>query len=331
VNASVGFDFEQMRPTFRLKLGEPGASSALAVALGYGLPRSLIDRARELLPTAAVDRENAVRELAAQNARLVQRAHELEAQRVRLEREAAELIAEREAVERAARARIEQETARLMGEVRSARAELKALRERMRQASSDAERRELERGVSAVAAKVAVGGPLAPAPKAATHDAPVALLALVPGTRVRLRATGAIGTVLEAPTRGEVRLRVGGVRVTERVERLSAVGSGEKVERTKGPKPNLPSTPRLAEARRTGDNTLDLRGVRVEAAPERVDAFLDRLLGEGEPVGFVLHGHGSGALRSAVREHLGASSFIEHVRAAEPDEGGDAFTVFWTR
>lgn len=334
-NASVGFDFERMRPTFRLELGEPGASSALAVALSYGLPQSLIERARELLPTAAVDRENAVRELAAQNARLLERAHELEAQRVRLEREAAELSAEREAVERAARARVEQETARLMGEVRSARAELKSLRERMRAASSDAERRELERGVNAIAAKVAVGGALAQVRSPKLHDAPVAPLALTPGARVRLRSTGAIGTVLEPPSRGEVRLRVGSVRITERIEQLSALAAGaaqaaSKPVRTKMQKP-APGVPQLSEARRTGDNTLDLRGVRVEAAAARVDAFLDRLLGEGEPVGFVLHGHGSGALRSAVREHLGASSFVEHVRAAEPHEGGDAFTVFWTR
>jgi DNA mismatch repair protein MutS2 len=119
------------------------------------------------------------------------------------------------------------------------------------------------------------------------------------------------------------------------VDGLLGVSPGEKSTRSRTSSsdaaPRNGAAPRLAEARRTLDNTLDLRGVRVEAAADRVDAFLDRLLGEGEPVGFVLHGHGSGALRSAVREHLGASSFVEHARAAEADEGGDAFTVFWTR
>lgn len=329
-NASVGFDFSRMQPTFRLKLGEPGASSALAVAQSYGLPGGVIERARALLPTAALDRERAVRELAIQGARLEERARSLQAERERIEREAAELAAERQAVERAARKRIEQETARLMGEVRTARAELKTARERLRVAKTDDERRELERAVSRVAAKVAVGGPLAPAPKLAVGSKPVPLPALVPGARVRLRTNGAIATVLEPPSRGEVRLRVGSLRLTERVDRLSAVAAGEKTQTPRSPK-LLPAAPRLAEARRTSDNTLDLRGMRVEAVPARLDAFLDRLLGEGEPVGFVLHGHGSGAVRSAAREHLGGSSYVEHVRAAEPDEGGDAFTIFWTR
>jgi DNA mismatch repair protein MutS2 len=332
-NASVGFDFAAMRPTFRLTLGEPGASSALAVAQSYGLPTSLIERARALLPTAALDRERALHELAAQNVRLEARAKELESERLRLDQEAAAVALERAAVERAARSRIEQETARLMGEVRTARAELKALRDKLRNTTSDDERRKLERDVNRVAAQVAVGGPLAPAPKSAMNENanPVPLPELVAGARVRLRATGAIATVLEPPSRGEVRLRVGSMRLTERVERLAPAPPGVERAHAARPAKSKESTPRLAEPRRTSDNTLDLRGVRVEAAPARLDAFLDRLLGEGEPVGFVLHGHGSGALRNVVREHLGGSGYVEHVRAAEANEGGDAFTLFWTR
>jgi DNA mismatch repair protein MutS2 len=327
-NASVGFDFDVMRPTFRLKLGEPGASSALAVARSYGLPESLVERARALLPTAAIDRERAVRELSEQGRLLSEQARALEAQRLHAVELAEREAEERRAIERAARARLDQETLRLLNDVKSARAELKTLRDQLRSVENDAERRAVERGVNQVAAKVAVGGPLAPR-SAEPAPAPSAPLKLVPGARVRLRANGVVATVLEAPSRGEVRLLVGSMRLTERVDALLGVSSGEKSAPARLPKND--SVPRLAEARRTGDNTLDLRGVRVEAAAGRVDAFLDRLLGEGEPVGFVLHGHGSGALRSAVREHLGASNYVEHVRAAEANEGGEAFTVFWTR
>jgi len=62
-----------------------------------------------------------------------------------------------------------------------------------------------------------------------------------------------------------------------------------------------------------------------------VDGFIDRLLGINEVAGFVLHGHGTGALKSGVREHLRASAYVEHSRPAEAAEGGDAFTVFWLR
>ena len=86
-----------------------------------------------------------------------------------------------------------------------------------------------------------------------------------------------------------------------------------------------------SRAQRTEATTLDLRGQRFEEALSRVDGFIDRLLGINEVAGFVLHGHGTGALKSGVREHLRASTYVEHSRPAEPDEGGDAFTVFWLR
>ncbi|HYQ18009.1 MAG TPA: Smr/MutS family protein, partial [Polyangiaceae bacterium] len=87
----------------------------------------------------------------------------------------------------------------------------------------------------------------------------------------------------------------------------------------------------LPTAVRTSINTLDLRGERVEEGLSKVDAFIDRLLNVGEPLGFVLHGHGTGAMKSAVRQHLRASSHIEQSQAADADSGGDAFTIFWLR
>ena len=79
---------------------------------------------------------------------------------------------------------------------------------------------------------------------------------------------------------------------------------------------------------RTTDNTLDLRGTRAEDAAGLVDAFIDRLLSTGEDTGFVLHGHGTGALRQVVREHLATSRWVAHAEPADKDEGGDAYTTF---
>jgi DNA mismatch repair protein MutS2 len=76
-------------------------------------------------------------------------------------------------------------------------------------------------------------------------------------------------------------------------------------------------------------NTLDLRGERVEAALDRVDRFVDELSRRGEPAGYVLHGHGTGALKQAVREHVRGHPQVEDSEPAEPEDGGDAFTLLW--
>jgi DNA mismatch repair protein MutS2 len=116
---------------------------------------------------------------------------------------------------------------------------------------------------------------------------------------------------------------------------LTLVGKGGPPAGTSAPKKGKPkgvTQPKpLAAPQRTQATTLDLRGERLEAALDRVDPFIDRLLSSNEAVGFVLHGHGTGALKLHVREHLRASAYVEHSRPAEADEGGDAFTVFWVR
>lgn len=332
-NGSVGFDFERMAPTFRLTLGVPGASSALAVAARHGIPERLLARAQQLLPRASLDRERIISELTRERARLEDERAAMEAERQRQTAREAELTAEREELHAHAREHIEREAHKLAQEVKVARGELLRAREQLKaERLTLAELKSAEARVAKVASEVAIGGRFARslALDSGTHSVTAAELAV--GASVRVKRSGAIGTVLEAPTRDEVHLRVGSLRTREKVSGLELVAAKTAKAPAKTQKWRPARTSQtLAQAQRTHDNTLDLRGVRVEDAPDRLDAFLDRMLGEGEPVGFVLHGHGTGALRNKVREHLASSSHIEHARAAEPDEGGDAFTIFWVR
>jgi DNA mismatch repair protein MutS2 len=74
-------------------------------------------------------------------------------------------------------------------------------------------------------------------------------------------------------------------------------------------------------------NTLDLRGVRVEEGLSRLATFLDdAMLGNQDAV-FVLHGHGTGAMRTAIRKALAASPYVAVSGPAAPEQGGEAFTV----
>ncbi|HEU5076154.1 MAG TPA: Smr/MutS family protein, partial [Polyangiaceae bacterium] len=330
-NASVGFDFARMQPTFRVTLGAFGPSSALLVAARHGLGPELIARARELLPREAVEREEVVRELEGERHRLAQVERELAEERTRLELWARQLEAEKARLVSEGKRELGRETEKLLSDVRAARSELQHARARVKSEGKTARGlREVEREVSRVAAQVAVGGPLAAAAVART-PAGEALepTAIVPGQTVRLRSNGAMATVLEAPKNGEVALRIGAIRLRVPVTDLAPVDKKAGAARAaRMPKRPLPAPGVPDRVRRTGDNTLDLRGTRVEDAAALLDAFVDRLLSSGEDAGFVLHGHGTGALRQAVREHLLGSTWVGHVEPADKDEGGDAFTMF---
>ncbi|TMQ10091.1 MAG: hypothetical protein E6J91_28060 [Deltaproteobacteria bacterium] len=82
---------------------------------------------------------------------------------------------------------------------------------------------------------------------------------------------------------------------------------------------------------RTIDTTLDVRGNRVDDAVAQVDRFVDESLMAGRDAIFVVHGHGTGALRSAIRSHLQAHKAIEKLRPGEQNEGGDGVTVAFLR
>jgi len=336
-NASVSYDFERMAPTFRLTMGVPGASSALTVAARHGLPDHVVARAKALLPEASVERELAVESLERERLLFEEQREQLTAQAEEL-RSLREITVAEQAAERLELTQeLERETRALRGNVAKLRAELHSVRERLKADVADPKAlRAIERDLSRAAAHVSLGGSLLPkdavappAARSASGPGPI----FQSGATVRVKSTGLLASVLRADD-AKVQILVGSIRLTLAAAEVELAKPTAKVQpkrHTKTFKRSEVAELALPTAVRTNGNTLDLRGERVDDALEKVDVFLDRMLGESEPLGFVLHGHGTGALKLAVRAHLQASSYIGQARPADPDSGGDAFTIFWLR
>jgi DNA mismatch repair protein MutS2 len=330
-NASVSYDFERMAPTFRLTMGVPGASSALTVATRHGLPTSVVVRAKALLPEQSLERERAVE-------RLERQRQAFEAEREALAREAEELKTLRESLEsehedarNELEAELERETLALRANVSKVRAELLAARERLKREGHDPKAlRAIERDIGRAATHVSLGGSLLPKSEPVAL-APTSTATFKAGDTVRVTSSGTVATILDVEG-DKLRLQVGSIKL---VLRSADVEAARAAAPARKPAPPLRRKPAAASplpvAVRTPQNTLDLRGERVDAGLDKVDAFLDRMLNTGEQLGFVLHGHGTGAMKLAVRSHLQASSYVEHSSPADADSGGDAFTIFWLR
>lgn len=332
-NASMGFDFQEMAPTFRLVIGVPGASSALAVASRFGMPPEIVARAEALLPEQAVDREELVQRLEEER-QLLETARRLTDRELEKQRElTAQIEVERERARAEERARLSEDARALGVQVREARAKLRELDKRLPKV--DATRKELrdaEREVDEAARHIAVGSALDERLRGREHAAPAEPDEIHVGSTVRARRLGVMGVVVEVPERGQVKILAGALKLSVPLDDLVLVAD-------KKPKPK--SEPKRKDAGkklgvvdgfvpvRVPSNTLDLRGMRVDEALDNVDAFIDRMLRDDEPVAYVLHGHGTGTLKLAVRSHLSAATHVRRSKPAEPDDGGDAFTVFW--
>jgi DNA mismatch repair protein MutS2 len=331
-NASVGFDFETMSPTFRVTMGIPGASSALSVAARYGVPEDVVARAAELIPAQTLRRDALLSEAESdrERARAERRAAEHDAReqnRLRME-----LETEVKRAREQERARLVREGTDLSSAVRDARAALRNATARLKKEGLTVEElRATAKEINAAARETAVGGRveqatrkevIAPAGARTPRD-------LSPGDLVYVKKLGTKAEVLEAPSRGEVRVAAGSMKLTVKLDDLGWAAEAERAPKPKPAKQHAPKMGRDPTPVRTPSNTVDIRGMRVDEAEERVEAFIDLLLSEGEPAGFVLHGHGTGALKSAIREHLGSHRFVARARPADEDDGGDAFTIFW--
>jgi len=327
--ASVGFDVERMEPSFNLLLDVPGASSALAVAQRFGIPKSIIDDAHARLPEQARDFERLSRELALRVQALSEETVGAARERTALAKVRAEEQERLKELKKRGQEHIARESAALLEQVKGARAELDRVRAELK--SGTASREQLTaatKSVDAVATRVSLGGDLSAPPrieKKAGHE-PLDPARIVVGATVHVPRLRADATIIEPPAKGRVRIAVGPMKLWVETQDLfaSAPSSGSPAERKATPSPVAAQL-----ESRTIDNTVDVRGMRVDDAISLVESFVDRLYGADARAGYVLHGHGSGALRDAIRRHL-----REHVKlvaqcsAAEPEDGGDALTVF---
>jgi DNA mismatch repair protein MutS2 len=334
-NAAVGVDPETLRPTYELRVGEPGASHAFSVAARLGLPRAIIDRAGELVsPTRrAVERvledaESARAQAKDELERAVDERRAAADERTRAERRAEDLerrIARsgREAEEERTRAReqVEAELAQATAALAELRREIAAARklERERRSARPAGEGERDRRLGRADAALAESRA---AMEQARRTAPPATVAV--GDRVIDSALGVRGTVEEIENDVAV-LSAGAGRVRVPLARL-------RTDAAPAPPPPVapPPAPRDARpAKLTGTNELDLRGRRADEAQALVREHVDTAMLSGIARVRVIHGKGTGALRRAVREEVQRHPLVERVETAPPSEGGDGATLVY--
>ena len=329
--AAMGFDPENGLPTYRLVVGPPGGSQALALARRLGLPPAWLERAEHFLGAEhqklrrVLERNERLRE------RLLEREVELARQTAGTEAARVRFEARRESL-RTARQRLDQALRREVDALR--RANRRRLDEALAELSSSPGRPgkrafaraasslhgELDRAASAAAARASEAAgeaesPSDPEPEerpAAQKQAPLAT-----GSRVRHRSLG---------WRGElVHLRGDQATVLVRGKRLRTPTADLAVEADR----ERPAPGRVQVQRSQPDaveGELLLIGQLVEPAIDSLDAYLDQALAAGRDRVRVVHGHGSGRLRRAVREHLRHHPAVASFEAAPPNAGGNGAT-----
>ena len=323
-NASVGLDAKTHRPTYHLALGEVGTSNAYEAATRHGLNESIIERARSLLTPDERGVQEMLSGLKAERDSLRQKSQAAADEYKSLEQERQKLQLRLREVEAEAD-KLRREGAKIfMGEISEARSMIASAIEKVRNDASPKTLNEMSHALKKEEERLAEKAK-APASEVAPE---LRVGALKAGDKVRLSTMGnAEVTVVEDEgnqvlvARGAMKMRVSRDAL-RKGSANSSKNAGKNKKHVKKAKPSLPQ----ATSPRTTATTLDIRGERLGDALELIDAFLDHVLKKGGQRAWILHGHGTGALKRGVRDALSASVYVSSFGAASSDDGGDALT-----
>jgi DNA mismatch repair protein MutS2 len=341
VNASLEFDVATLRPTYKLTIGLPGRSNALAIAARLGLPAEIIAdaksqvdpdelRADKLLDDIRKERNRSSRERErAEKAR--SRTDELNQE---LQKRLDAIEDERRDVVAKARAEAELEVEVLKRNLGRLKAEMKKLHQPLEALAR------LEAKVEAVEEKAVA--PVERRPKTEDQGSkPVISGPAGPyklGEKVIVRTLGSEG-IITALSESEAEVQIGSLRIRAKLGEI-----GRRSAEDEGPRTEDPAAGRTRRIKKMADNLpastsvpgvltaspgleLDLRGQRAEDALLMLENYLNKAYLVGMPFVRIIHGKGTGKLRQEVRAALKENAQVASFEEGHPNEGGDGVTV----
>lgn len=320
-NASVEFDVERLAPTYRLFMGIPGGSSALEIAGRLGMDEAILRDARQRLRREDRRLDDLMADLQRKQRQLTEdteRARQARDEAERAAGEAKALQARLEEAEQEARKGLKK---KLGEQFQRARAEVQATVDAVKREQKLIKAKEAKQRLSELEAHTRQE--LAPAGE------PIPVEQLGIGDTVEIAGLGMSGSLLEAPQgKKRVRVKVGEGEVMATVSNLIGVARGREASIS----PAAPSTNprRFSTGGGLGldeQTVVDVRGRAADDALDQVVAALDRAALDGAPFLRIIHGHGTGKLKAALREYLKGSPYVENFRPGDRAEGGDGVTV----
>jgi DNA mismatch repair protein MutS2 len=334
VNASVEFDLETLQPTFRLTIGLPGRSNALAIAERLGLPPAIINLARSELSPEDVRAEDLLNEIHHQ--RDLSRQARESAEKARREAESlqASLSIRLEKVEDERRALLEKARQEAENQLKDVQEEVRQLRSALSRARQPLEAlQSIQEQVEELQETVEK-----PVERQPVADLPLSR-AIRLGDKVFLKTFNVQG-VVSSLGEEEAEVQVGMLRIRARLSELQLRGSTPEAQKPDAARPDVPikeqprrESPAANPARHGGlfspspGIELDLRGRRAEDALEELGRYLDASYLAGLPFVRIIHGKGTGKLRQAVRESLAGHPQVKSFEAGGEKEGGEGVTI----
>ena len=321
-NACVEFDSQSLKPTYKLIIGLPGLSNAISIASNLGLNEALSKKAKEILISQKDPSIVVVEKLQETQINLSKNLFEAE----ELKKEVSSLKEDYEKklfeLKKDKKRAVKSIRNKLDSELEETKSEIKEILDELREEKSE----KIARRAYARLARLEKHF----LEKSAEFDESENYKEpdwenLEIGEEVLLKELHQPVTILSLPDKSDnVFVQMGLIKTKIKKDKL-ALYDDKLVSKTV--KRLIPKGDYTDIEKTNLSNTLDLRGYRVEEGLDSLEFFLDKAsLANLTPV-YIIHGHGTGALRKVIQEYLSTSPYVAKYRFGEPAEGGDGISV----
>lgn len=327
VNASCEFNVETLMPTYKLSVGVPGKSNAFLISSKLGIPQNIIDAARSHMSNDDKRLDSVLAQL--DDLKLQLKVAQGDAEKARYEAEHALESAEKKRDELIKKGEQELEDARrrahdLMQNVQN---EAYALTDELRRIQKDEKTSAAQRAVRAreIARKdtETLLKKTDSKPKPAREFVPLKEVQI--GQEVLIAELNQLATVTARPDRnGMVEVRAG---IMKTKVPLSGLCVPDKMDKRPAREPRRSSTRVQLDKSRKASMEINLLGYTVDEALTEVDKFLDSGMLRGQQTLYIIHGNGTGALRTAIQKHLRTHKAVKSFRPGLYGEGENGVTV----
>ncbi|WP_442902057.1 endonuclease MutS2 [Faecalispora jeddahensis] len=324
-NGSCEFDVATLRPTYRLLIGVPGRSNAFAISSRLGLNQGIVDRARELVSGEDRRFEDVVQNLEQSRQKLEAERRQAQEQNAEARRISEEAREYRERLEREAAKEIEQARERAAQLVARTRAQADALLEELeemkRQGAKSMTAEQRARMKAGIRDMESASDPVS-RKEPETYVLPPPLKA---GDDVLIFDIDKEGTVVEtpAPDDKKVLVQAGIIKTRVPVENLRLLE--QKTQNRKARRSGTRNVPKRSDAPVMTE--VDVRGEDSIEAVMSVDRAIDSALLSGIHQLTIIHGKGTGVLRTAVQQHLRRHPSVRTYRLGVFGEGESGVTI----
>ena len=327
VNASCEFNVETLMPTYKLSVGVPGKSNAFLISAKLGIPQNIIDAARSHMSNDDKRLDSVLAQL--DDLKLQLKEAQGDAEKARYEAEHALESAEKKRDDLIKKGEQELEDARrraheLMQNVQN---EAYALTDELRRIQKDEKTSAAQRAVRAreIARKdtETLLKKTDSKPKPTREFVPLKEVQI--GQEVLIADLNQLATVTARPDRnGMVEVRAG---IMKTKVPLASLCAPDKMDKRPAREPRRSSTRVQLDKSRKASMEINLLGYTVDEALAEVDKFLDSGMLRGQQTLYIIHGNGTGALRTAIQKHLRTHKAVKSFRPGRYGEGENGVTV----